>query len=145
VLFQATGPAGPADDLAQVLQSIDATDLRGNRLCIGAMVKRVAGDAETDTRFRLGAWTWLGGPEELADRWETLQDADCTVSGGCVIVEASVSPEAWTPLVGELFVPATPGTAALVAQIGAHEDVADDLEAPELDGHQVDAVWLYAP
>ncbi len=141
----ATGPDGPADDRFEVVQVVDATELRGDRLCIGAAVRRAAGDGETDTAFGLEAWSYLGAPDELADRWPTLLATDCATSGSCAAVEVAAPEEAWTVLVGELYVTPTPGVASIAVRLSALEDVVDDAEAPELDGHGLDAVWLYAP
>ena len=60
-------------------------------------------------------------------------------------LEVAAPEEAWTVLVGELYVTPTPGMASVAVRLSALEDVVDDAEAPELDGHGLDAVWLYAP
>ncbi|MFT4623203.1 MAG: hypothetical protein ACI8PZ_001859 [Myxococcota bacterium] len=141
----ATGPDGPADGTAQLVQVLDATDLRGDRLCVGAAVRRVAGDAETDTAFRLDAWSYLGAPADLPARWEALVATDCAATGSCATAEVAVGADAWVVLTGELYITPTPGTAAIAVRVAAVEDVVDDAAPPELDGHAVDAVWLFAP
>jgi hypothetical protein len=137
----AFGCGGGAE--SQVYQIVDvsafADDIAANKATTSASAyfNRVAGDAETDTEFAVDIRAFEGDPGSFP----TLQDM-----GGMHLAEASVSiitdgdPATWQQCLTQLVLP--PNTDYVVVGIHALENVYNDIEWPELDGHFADAALL---
>jgi hypothetical protein len=139
--FTATGlVAGTGFFTSQQWQTVDlsayAVDIDAGkvRLDAGAFVNRVAGDAETDTRFDLRVLAFPGSPGTFP--------ADYPPPVG-QIRSATVNSTAggWQQLQVQFDVLPV-GTRYVAVEIYPYEDVADDGTLPEFDGHYADDVSL---
>ncbi len=118
-------------DLSAFAASIDAGKVRLNA---GMWVNRVSGDAETDTRFDLRVLVFPGTPAGFP--------ADYPPAAG-QIRSTTINAEAgsWQQLQVQFdVVPA--GTRYVAVEIYPYEDVVDDGELPEFDGHYADDISL---
>jgi hypothetical protein len=104
------------------------------RLDAGAFVNRVAGDAETDTRFDLRVLAFPGSPGTFP--------ADYPPPAG-QIRAATINSTAgsWQQLQVQFDVLPV-GTRYVAVEIYPYEDVVDDGTLPEFDGHYADDVSL---
>jgi hypothetical protein len=99
-----------------------------------AWFNRVAGSATTDRRFDLRILAFDGSPADLPARY---------VSNSALAVAASTVDSVglrWQPARLQLPLPAA--TRYVLVEIYAYEDVVNDGQSPEFDGHYADDVWL---
>jgi hypothetical protein len=125
----------------------DVTGYAGRNLCLAGYFTRVPGDEHTDTAFFLRLAVYAGAAGEYGTHDETLyEDCGTPKNPNCqsTIVYAT-KPLEWIPAVTTVAIPnlAGPLTAAIV--VGAIEDVTDDPDVPEFDGHYGDDFWLWVP
>ncbi|TFG45452.1 MAG: hypothetical protein E4H41_05025 [Gemmatimonadales bacterium] len=110
-----------------------------------ALFNRVAGCSETDASMLMVIAAMPGDPAESQARWVTglAANVDGPVAGGWLArfragILADGDPLTWELAYLAARVP--PGTKYLVIDIGASENVKNDLVFPELHGHYADSV-----
>jgi hypothetical protein len=139
--FTATGlEAGTGFFTSQQWQTVNLSaysvdiDAGKVRLDAGAFVNRVAGDAETDTRFDLRVLAFPGSPG-------TFPADDPPPAGQIRSTTINSTAGSWQQLQVQFDVlPA--GTRYVAVEIYPYEDVVDDGALPEFDGHYADDVSL---
>jgi hypothetical protein len=143
------GPTGTSEmiqlvKLTHLQEDVDAGVVRAT---LTAMFNRVAGCSETDTRIYLVIAAMPGDPSESQARWSAGSKAsvDGPVPGGWLArfrggITTDSDPLTWET--GFVIADVPPGTTYLVIDIGAGEDVKNDLVFPELHGHYADAISL---
>jgi len=135
----------PESNTSQVYQIIDisgyeAVVAAGNAYAIGsAYFNRVAGDSQTDTAFGMNIMAYDGSPSTFRDRWYA-QGYDSALSWTGQGLYSDSDTSTWENISLSLQLPAD--TTFLVIQIKAHEDIYNDYEYPELDGHFADDVSI---
>ncbi|MBW8040468.1 MAG: LamG domain-containing protein [Planctomycetes bacterium] len=142
--FIGTGPFGCGQGAeSQVYQIVDVSAFAGNiaadkaTALASAYFNRAPGDPDTDTECYLDIRAFEGDPGSFP----SLQD-----TGGMHIAAASTSiftdsdPATWQRCETQLVLPAN--TDYIVVGINAMENVYNDTEWPEFDGHCADAVSL---
>jgi len=137
--FQRTGLLpGAGFFSSQQWQLIDVSGLAANidagkvQVDASAWFNRVAGDAETDTRFDIRVLTYTGTPAGFPADYPTPIDAtaDIVYTTGDLWQQASLTNT----------LPA--GTRYVAVEIYAFEDIFDDAADPEFDGHYADDLSL---
>jgi hypothetical protein len=110
-----------------------------------ALFNRVAGCSETDASMLMVIAAMPGDPSESQARWVTglAANVDGPVAGGWLArfragILADNNPLTWE--LAYLAAKVPPGTKYLVIDIGASENVKNDLVFPELHGHYADSV-----
>jgi hypothetical protein len=127
---------------SRVIQVVDLHSLRtrisaGNALARArASFNRVTGDAQTDTRFSLDLYAYAGDPNTFLTQWGRETD----LAWQSASLNTDGDPTTWEPVVAELTLPAN--TDFVAVQVVAWEDVYNDVNQPEFDGHYADAVSL---
>jgi hypothetical protein len=106
----------------------------GVRVKSSAWFNRVAGDEFTDRRFDLRVMAFDGSPAELPARYDA--SAWLAEATGPLLSRA----DQWQRVGVELALPA--GTTYLLVEICASEDMFDDGEGAEFDGHYADDLSL---
>lgn len=108
----------------------------GQATAVGSMiVNRVAGDAETDTRFSLGVRAYAGDPSSFPGQWN---DDELTLEE--TILDSDGDPATWEGIVTGEGVTLPAGTGFLAVIIKASENVHNDTSGSEFDGHYMDSV-----
>ncbi len=117
-----------------------AEDVAAERVTAEATVRfnRVAGDAETDTRFAVGLFAFRGGPAEAHAAWERKNEFRLSTARTEILTDAD--PASWEQADVRLRVP--PGAGYLIVEIHASENVKNDVRMPEFDGHYADTIRL---
>ena len=101
----------------------------------GVYVNSVAGDASTDTAFRLWVWALSGTPATFAGENEGTALAEAGA-----LFHSDADPNTWEPFSVGLNLPA--GTNYLAVIVSGIEDVVNDTASPEFAGHYADSVSL---
>jgi hypothetical protein len=134
----APSPQWNSSELFQIvdLRSFGSAIAAGNVIVdAGVAFNRVAGDAETDTRFALVVRAYAGDPTTLKDQW--LAGEYLTQEAVALIHD---QPGTWIRSGLEMTLPA--GTQFVLVWLTAVENVTNDGVAPEYDGHFADMVSL---
>ena len=138
--FVASG-ASPAASSSASSELFHVIDLAGRGVSDGnhmvharAFFNRVAGDAETDTRFDVQLWAFPGDAANFRTDW---RNAEYTTVTAAVMLE-DADPSTWSCLTEEMLIPA--GTGYVVLELVAQENVMNDSSGSEFDGHYVDDV-----
>lgn len=145
------GPAGAAGEVGQAvdLSSHSASIATGAAvLTASAYVNRVAGDAQTDTRFALQLLSFNSG--SVLSAFSAVPVVSATTS-----LFSDSDPSTWEKISASLLLPAD--TTFVILYLVAIENVFDNLGLPEFDGHYADlvsaninavplpaSVWLFA-
>ncbi len=128
-----------ASNGAQVLQVIDVSNfreaIRAGRACVvaSALFNRVAGDAQTDTRFGLTLLAHSGSPTQHARLKKPIRLE-------YAVIVADSNPGTWEKLAASMPLPTDTGFLAI--QLMAVEDIFNDTAGVEFDGHYVDDAFL---
>lgn len=139
--FIATGAQASAILVSsQMWQIVDlrawagAIDAGGVRLDAGAWFHRVTGGANTDRRFDLRVLAFDTTDAGVPQRYQ----ANAALAVGATTVDTTGA--AWQQASLQLVLP--PLTRVVLVEIYAYEDVLNDAQAPEFDGHYADDVVL---
>jgi len=106
---------------------------------LSARFNRVAGDGQTDTRFRLGVRAFPGSPSTFDDAAPAVPAA---LAARDSVLDSDGNPQTWQTVAIDLAIP--PGTGYLAVLLSAEENVFNDNACPvgEFDGHYADEVIL---
>jgi len=118
-------------DVSALRQAIDAGRIVASA---SAMVNRVAGDAETDNLFGLRIYACKGAPSTLTT--QIVSRSSLRTKG--VYIRSDADPATWEKIWIRMAVPK--GTTFLALILVANENVCNDRQAPELDGHYADDI-----
>lgn len=142
--FVATSDRASVNTLtSQQFQIADVSALRADidagriRMDAGYYVNRVAGDANTDTRFDIRVIVFGGLPQDLPalyannSLWLATQTAT---------VYSDADPETWEVAQTGFVLPT--GATFVLVEIYAYEDKRNDGVTPEFEGHYADDAWL---
>ncbi len=135
------GAASPQWNSSETFQIVDLrrfdTEIAEGDVVIDAEAQfnRVTGDAETDARFGLVVRAYAGNPDTFHDQWRAV--AHLAHEAVAVIHD---QPGTWVQRALEMTLPAETGF--VLVWLTAIEDVVNDGEAPEFDGHFADAARL---
>ncbi|HRD98107.1 MAG TPA: hypothetical protein PLA97_17110 [Rubrivivax sp.] len=139
--FIATGPQASATLVSsQMWQIVDlrawssAIDAGGVRVDASAWFHRVTGGPNTDRRFDLRLLAFDTTDAGVPQRYQ----ANAALAVGASSVDTTGA--AWQQARTQLMLP--PLTRVVLAEIYAYEDVLNDAQAPEFDGHYADDVVL---
>ncbi|HAL45303.1 MAG: hypothetical protein A2Y12_06470 [Planctomycetes bacterium GWF2_42_9] len=145
--FVGTGlsSSGGADS-CQVLQLINVSSYQTlisagkAKAILSASFNRVAGDSQIDTKYNLSVMGYNGSASTFPSRWNTygFSGALGVKHAGDYYLDALTS--TWETISVEYTLPV--GTTFIAIQICMSEDVYNDYNLPEFDGHFVDAVSL---
>jgi MYXO-CTERM domain-containing protein len=142
--FEATDPLYRYQhEQSNVWQLVDVSGFRSQILSgtavasASAWFNRVAGDAQTDTRFGLELWAFAGDPSDFPNKINQ-SPPDKLASAGRGLFSDS-DPSTWEKVALELTLPKD--TTFLALHIAALENVFNNAY-PEFDGHYADAVSL---
>jgi len=133
--FWTCPPGGTGSDLWQLVPVNPSAAVAH----LSARFNRVAGDAQTDTRFRLGVRAFPGSPS-------TFDDGSPAVPGALAardsVLDSDGNPATWQTVTVDFAIP--PGTGHLAVLLSAEENVFNDNACPvgEFDGHYADDVSL---
>lgn len=141
--FVNTGPSGPGSafgcELFQLVSLADvmpAVAYGGARASASVFVNRVAGDAQTDTRFQIAIAALAGTPDQFPARFA----ASDFLAAAQTPISSDASTATWQRIDVELILP--PATQYLAVRVVAEEDVFNDTVNPEFDGHYADNALL---
>jgi len=101
-----------------------------------ALFNRVAGDAETDSRFTVDIFAFDGAPADASAKVGT----QVWLARQLVDLDTDADTLTWQPLQSVVAVPT--GTTVLLLRLVAGENVKDDAALPEFDGHYMDDASL---
>lgn len=119
-------------DIESLRELIDTGEALAS--CRGSF-NRVSGDEETDTLFRLSIRAYVGDPADF------LSIFDQYIASSRESVYSDADPASWESLDVFMVIPAE--TSFLAVVLEAREDVFNDLDAPEFDGHFADEISLH--
>ncbi|MBL1217184.1 MAG: hypothetical protein D8M59_06765 [Planctomycetes bacterium] len=96
------------------------------------------GDAETDTQFSVVMAAYAGTPQDFSAKWISGSQLD----GARADLFSDDDTRTWEMAAVKLLLPTNTDYVAI--RIAATENIMDDWDAPEFDGHYADgsAVWL---
>lgn len=137
--FAGTTPTGPAagSDLSSICQMIDmrphSRSIRSgqSRLVAAAYFNRVQGDQQTDTEFVITIDAFYGDPAGYPDPASITRTDSMTVHLG-----SDDDGSTWQIVTAELELPVNTEYVCII--LTAVEDVFDDGDGDEFDGHYVD-------
>jgi hypothetical protein len=141
IRFVGSGYDGPsrantASQLGQLVE-LDSTEGDGNHTAnISGWFNRVAGDAQTDTRFTLDLYAMSGDPADSTAK-RVNEDWLDMVS---LEIFSNDDPADWEQAQGSMLIPS--GADYLLVFAVAYENVHNDSGYPEYDGHYADDIQL---
>lgn len=97
-----------------------------------AYFNRVAGDAQTDTRFDVGILAYSGAPSSFP----SIKGSPLAFASNPLYTDGA--PSTWERTEAQLILPTNTDFIAVGVYVG--EDIYDDISAPEFDGHFADSV-----
>jgi len=136
--FRSSGSASGA----QVCQVIDLTKVREAvragrvRAFASAFFNRVAGNARTDTAFGMSLIAYSGSPRQHF----ALSQRNASIGRQIARLDSDANPATWEKLAAGIRLPKN--TDFLVLQLLAAENVFNDLNGVEFDGHYADSAFL---
>ena len=141
--FQDALPTGPSGGSigCELWQMIDMTEfqdeINSGEWFISAegYFNRIAGDAETDTQFSILVTAYSGDPSSFTGQWGS---GELVYSEGFVFTDDDI--ETWERAVTTTMLPV--GTDFIVVRVTSTEEVMNDAEFPEFDGHYADAITV---
>jgi hypothetical protein len=136
-----TGPDGDwGATQCNIYQLVDLSPFAGliqtgtATVTLSAAFNRVVGDSQTDTSFYAGMLAYAGSPSDFPTQWSQH------IAGNGMTVFTDSSLVTWQPATATMLLPAA--TTYLAVALGATENVYNDLQGVEFDGHFADAVSL---
>lgn len=143
LVLLATGLNGPGATVgSEVWQLIDLSGykqliMQGNARAVGeSFFNRVAGDSNSDTQFGLTMAAYSGLPGDFLTKWNSGNNL--AISSTQLFSDANE--QSWESL--NLILDLPMNTDYIAFRISATENVYNDLDFPEFDGHFVDATSL---
>jgi hypothetical protein len=118
-------------DLADDLALVQSGNAGAN---VSVYFNRVAGDAETDTRFDLRISAYAGLPADFPTA------IGSPLASFTVTLNADADPASWQPLSASLALPTT--ATYLAVRLSAQENIFNDTTGVEFDGHFADGASL---
>jgi hypothetical protein len=124
----------------QVLQVLDVSEQldliqSGDALAVAtAHFNRVSGDGETDTEFAVRLFAYSG----TVNQHSNLKEAGAHLLRRDTVLYSDSYPDTWEVATVKMWLPAE--TDFLVVELAANENVYNDYDPPEFDGHYADAV-----
>jgi len=138
------GGSGGSASACQVFQIIDVSDyaelISAAEVSVSASAhfNRIAGDAQTDTRFYICIYAYASEPSTFPTQWEPANSDHGILARTNGFVYSDGDPATWERGEAELALPTN--TDFVVIGVNANEDIYNDYSLPEFDGHFADDV-----